>query len=201
MSPARRRVLFLYVPARPPNLSALSRGIRSVDLTLSVGVVKATSGLAAATPEEFSVEVRPYLDKMANLAAKLGNGADRDDVVQEALTRAWLKRSQFDPARGSLSGWLLAITADQARKARMLSRRRKLLYAGWRGERSPDERLDVELAVRRLPPRQRLAVDCFYFANLSVVETAVVMRCSEGTVKSTLADARKALRRWLEPGP
>jgi RNA polymerase sigma-70 factor (ECF subfamily) len=62
---------------------------------------------------------------------------------------------------------------------------------------TPDDRLDIERALTRLSARQRLAVDCFYFAGLSLVETAAVMRCSEGTVKSTLADARDRLRREL----
>ena len=64
--------------------------------------------------------------------------------------------------------------------------------------RSTEERVDVEYAVASLPPRQRLAVDCFYFVGLSVTETAAVMRCSEGTVKSTLSDVRQRLRPLLE---
>jgi RNA polymerase sigma-70 factor (ECF subfamily) len=61
-----------------------------------------------------------------------------------------------------------------------------------------DDRVDVASAVGQLPARQRLAVDCFYFAGLSVAQTALVMRCSEGTVKSTLSDARANLRPALE---
>ncbi len=64
--------------------------------------------------------------------------------------------------------------------------------------RSADDRLDVEYAVSRLSPRQRLAIDCFYFVGLSVADTAAVMGCSEGTVKSTLSDARERLRPLLE---
>jgi len=135
---------------------------------------------------------------MARLAARLAPDGDRDDVVQEALTRAWQKRRQFDVTRGTPAAWLLAITADRARQAR---RRRSdaWLPAEVAGRvRSHDERLDVEYAVARLPPRQRLAVDCFYFVGLSVADTAAVMRCSEGTVKSTLSDARQRLRPMLE---
>ena len=58
--------------------------------------------------------------------------------------------------------------------------------------------MDVEYAVASLPQRQRLAVDCFYFVGLSVAETAAVMQCSQGTVKSTLFDARQRLRSILE---
>jgi RNA polymerase sigma-70 factor (ECF subfamily) len=156
---------------------------------------------AAAVPdtaEAFADWVEPHLPAMSRLAARLAPAGDRDDVVQEALTRAWRKRYQFDVARGTPSAWLLAITADQARQAR---RRRPLawLTADAAGRvRSTDDRLDVEYAVARLPPRQRLAVDCFYFVGLSVADTAAVMRCSEGTVKSTLSDARSRLRPLLE---
>ena len=59
-------------------------------------------------------------------------------------------------------------------------------------------RLDVAAAISKLSPRQRLAVDCFYFVGLSVDETARVMGCSEGTVKSTLSDARARLKGMLE---
>ncbi|TMK55831.1 MAG: RNA polymerase sigma factor, partial [Actinobacteria bacterium] len=48
-----------------------------------------------------------------------------------------------------------------------------------------------------LPPRQRLAVELHYFVDLDVAETAAVMKCAEGTVKSTLADARERLRSIL----
>jgi RNA polymerase sigma-70 factor (ECF subfamily) len=61
-----------------------------------------------------------------------------------------------------------------------------------------DDELDLAHAVSRLSGRQRLAVDCFYFVGLGVTETAAVMGCSEGTVKSTLSDARRRLRNLLE---
>lgn len=154
--------------------------------------------LASGDPQAFADWVRPHLTRMAWLAARLAPRADRDDVVQEALARAWQKRDLYDADRGAPGAWLLAITADQARKAarRMWPARRLLPEP--RPEADHDARLDVERAVRRLPARQWLAVDCFYFAGLSVAETSVVMGCAEGTVKSTLADARASLRALLE---
>ena len=153
---------------------------------------------APATPEAFTDWVRPHLPAMARLAARLAPTGDRDDIVQEALTRAWQKRRQFDSSRGAPSAWLLAITADRARQARRRRPDAWLLAEVAGHVRSTDDRLDVEVAIARLPPRQRLAVDCFYFVGLSVADTAAVMRCSEGTVKSTLSDARTRLRPLLE---
>jgi RNA polymerase sigma factor (sigma-70 family) len=149
----------------------------------------------AIARDEFAEWVEPHLPALARLAARLAPDGDRDDVLQEALTRAWRKRHTYDPTRGSPLGWLLAITADQARRARV--RRRPALLFELRSARPIDERLDLEAAVGRLAERQRLAIDCFYFVGLSVAETAAVMRCAEGTVKSTLADARARLASLL----
>ncbi|TDU91612.1 RNA polymerase sigma-70 factor (ECF subfamily) [Kribbella voronezhensis] len=144
--------------------------------------------------------VRPHLAAMARLAARLAVGADRDDIVQESLARAWMKRQQYDASRGTASSWLLAITADQARKAARRLRPVAELGDHDAAEARPDveARVDVDQALARLSARQRLAVDCYYFADLSIGDTAAVMGCSEGTVKSTLSDARARLRSLLE---
>lgn len=148
--------------------------------------------------DEFTEWVGPHLTVMARLAARLTSDAERDDVVQEALLRAWKKRFQYDSTRGSLRTWLLAITADRARRSRRRTRPAGVVADMTVPGRSLDERLDVEGAVSRLPPRQRLAINCFYFVDLSIAETAAVMRCAPGTVKSTLADARHRLKELLD---
>jgi RNA polymerase sigma-70 factor (ECF subfamily) len=162
-------------------------------MTLTSG---AAFALGTCTPEQFGAWVAPHLRAMSLLAARLSSDAERDDVVQEALVRAWTKRGQFDPLRGTASAWLLAITADRARRARR--GRRPLLGVLPGRVRAIDDDLDLADAVARLSNRQRLAVECFYFVGLGVAETAAVMGCSEGTVKSTLSDARQRLRKVLE---
>jgi hypothetical protein len=97
-----------------PNRSRDSRRRQGVTtLVRAEAAVGLPSGVA-----DFADWVRPHLPAMARLAARLAPHADRDDVVQEALARAWAKRDRFDERRGSPSAWLLAITADQAAKAR-----------------------------------------------------------------------------------
>jgi RNA polymerase sigma factor (sigma-70 family) len=165
-------------------------------------LVGAAMGSAPGSPDGFATWVRPHFALMARLAARLAPDADRDDIVQEALARAWTKRRYYDPGRGTPAACLLAITADQAGKARRKLRTAPAPLDGSRVSMadppSREDALDVERAVRSLPRRQRLAVDCFYFAGLSVAETAAVMDCAEGTVKSTLSDARARLRLLLE---
>jgi RNA polymerase sigma-70 factor (ECF subfamily) len=152
---------------------------------------------APAAADEFADWVRPHLAAMSRLAARFAPDADRDDVVQEAVARAWTKRRQYDPVRGQPAAWLLAITADQAAKARRRSGRAPAAVPD-RPAADEDARLDIERALTRLSTRQRQAVDCVYFVGLTVAETAAVMGCAEGTVKSTLADARTRLRALLE---
>lgn len=161
-------------------------------------------GSVAATVDaaEFADWTRPALAAMNRLARRLAPDADPDDVVQESLARAWLKRAQFDATRGTPTTWLLAIVADQARAARR-TRVRRLRVVDDRADlpdvaaREQGVDLDLERAIEQLAERQQLAVHLHYFVGLGVEETAAVMGCSTGTVKSTLFDARSRLRALL----
>lgn len=157
---------------------------------------------SAADARRFAEWVGPSLLAMTRLARRLAPDADPDDVVQEALVRAWQKWHLFDPERGTPTTWLLAITADRARDARRERVRRLRVVddhaALPEGTFEPLEAdLDLDRAVDALSERQQLAVHLHYFVGLTVEETAAVMNCAPGTVKSTLHDARARLRDLL----
>jgi RNA polymerase sigma-70 factor (ECF subfamily) len=158
---------------------------------------------ATVDAAEFAEWARPSLLPMTRLAKRLAPHADADDVVQDALARAWSKRTQFDPERGTPKTWLLAIVADQARSARR-GRIRRLRVVDEHADlpdvpATADAAADVDLerAIQQLSERQQLAVHLHYFVGLTTDETADVMSCSTGTVKSTLFDARSRLRALL----
>jgi RNA polymerase sigma factor (sigma-70 family) len=140
--------------------------------------------------QDFGAWVAPHLARMALVAARLGGPSERDDIVQEALVRAWRKRGQFDERRGSPSAWLCAITANVARSSKRVS-----LPFGLRQPRNEsadrEGAMDLDAAIARLPPRQRLAIECHYAIGLTTTESAAVMGCSEGTVVDAVRRARE----------
>ena len=151
------------------------------------------SVLADGDLDQFYSAVEPSLDKMARVAARIAGFQERHDVVQATLLQAWKHRDSYDPSKGTLSAWLLAITAHEASRLRRREVRQVREIDSASVSLDSDARVDVSDALNRLTPRERLAVDCFYFADLTIAETAAAMCCSEGTAKSTLASARKRL--------
>jgi RNA polymerase sigma-70 factor (sigma-E family) len=132
-----------------------------------------------------------------------GDAATAEDLVQTTLTRLYLSwgkvraaDSRLAYARGSLTNAFI----DEMRRAH----RRRETYAepAW-----PDEQIDQDpdVALRRtmlvalatLGPRQRAVVVLRHWLDLDVRETARLLGCSTGTVKSqdsrALAHLRDAL--------
>jgi RNA polymerase sigma-70 factor (ECF subfamily) len=63
---------------------------------------------------------------------------------------------------------------------------------------STERRAALRLVLDDLPDRQREAVVLRFFEDLSVDETARVMGCAAGTVKATVHQALRSLRKRLD---
>lgn len=148
------------------------------------------------TDDSFDTRVRPHLPAMQRYAARLIGPLDAEEVVQEALMRAWRRWSTYDSRRGEPVVWLLAIVRDRARR-QPRSRPAPLLDHDRPVDLAAAD-LDLERAVARLTPRQREAVDLYYFVDLDVAGVAELMGCAPGTVRATLHQARLVLRELLE---
>ena len=171
-----------------------SRGLyRGVEALAQVSAGRSSSA------DAFAAWVGPHWSAMTGLAMRLSRPSDVEDVVQEALAVAWKQWERYDPSRGSARTWLLALTADQAR--RITRRRRWRIVPAECGAEPVIEQVlpdtDLLRAIDTLSGRQRLAVELYYYLGLPIAEVAQTMGCAEGTVKSTLADARASLRRNL----
>ena len=63
----------------------------------------------------------------------------------------------------------------------------------------PATDVDLRAALAALAPRQRAAVVLRFYCDMSVEQTADVLNCSTGTVKSQTSRGLDALRRALGP--
>jgi len=139
-----------------------------------------------------------------------GSAADAEEVVQDAFVNAYRARGRFRSG-APFRPWLLAIVANEARNRRRATGRRARLSLQLAEERpsggaapSPEvallareERAELLAAVDRLGEEQRAAVACRYFLGLSEAETAAVLGCRPGTVKSRLSRALARLEEEL----
>lgn len=129
-----------------------------------------------------------------------------DDLVQDALLRAYEKRHTF---RGEqLRGWLLSIVhstfLNGVRRARAEQGRvdRMSLLAPGLAEPAQEHatRLaQIQGAFLDLPDDQRSALHLVTVEGLSYAEAAAVMQTPMGTLMSRLGRARAALRRFEDP--
>jgi RNA polymerase sigma-70 factor (ECF subfamily) len=149
------------------------------------------------TPAEFARWVQPHLVAITRYAGRRVPPADRDDVVQEALIRAWQRWSTYDAARGSAVAWLLGIVADRCRRHRTRQPSGQVVELVEHAAPPSSHDVDLERAIARLARRQRQAVELHYFVGLDVATVAEVMGCAPGTVKATLHQARARLRELL----
>ena len=129
--------------------------------------------------------------------------AEAEDIVQEALLRAWRTRATLRNAAYPMP-WLLQITRNEA--LRLLSRRgrdhaRSVLVAEPRDVASVEEwtdtaaiRLDVEAALRQLGEEDRAIVSLRYRDELTHSTIADLMNIPVGTCKVRLHRLRKRLR-------
>lgn len=126
-------------------------------------------------------------------------GDEAEDLVQEALFRAYLGLSQLrDPGR--FGAWLCGIAVNLA-KMRL---RRRRLETRLLSEPTTDDGLKesevlalVRDAVAVLPPGQRNAVVMHYVDGLSCDEIAGLLNTTPGAVRVRLHRAREQLRERL----
>lgn len=134
--------------------------------------------------------------------AACGDLQEAQDCVQEAFVRAWYRRAQLDVSRAP-EAWvrITALRLAVSRWRRMRGLDRALARAGPPTvPHEPDGlRVDLQRAMRTLPPRTRVVVTLHYLCDLPLDEIAHQTRTPVNTVKSHLLRGRAALRALLDP--
>ncbi|HEY0532569.1 MAG TPA: sigma-70 family RNA polymerase sigma factor [Actinoplanes sp.] len=125
-----------------------------------------------------------------------------EDVVQEALVRAWRHPDSLANGKGSVRGWLLTvvrnIVVDQVRaRARrppeVAESPPDAAVEGDHADRIVTSMVVVD-ALNRLSPEHREVLEQVYLKGNTVVEAAKELGIPPGTVKSRSFYALRALR-------
>jgi RNA polymerase sigma-70 factor (sigma-E family) len=151
------------------------------------------------------VHARQYaLQRFAFLLTSDHHAAE--DLVQTALAKTYLSWGKLRD-RGAADGYVRRIIVNE---------HNSLWRRAWKRNERPADRLpehpapggrDLEAsdamwqAIQALPTRQRAAVVLRYYEDLTEAETAQILNCSVGTVKSQTSRGIAALRASLADNP
>ena len=153
-----------------------------------------------------------YARLVYGLAFKiLRNLEEAEDLTQEVFLTLWY-RHDYDPARGSLSNFLVTITRSRAiDRLRSCTTKRKFLQR-WTGvvksesisalpldQASLNERSQrVRDALAQLPETERQVLEIAYYEGLSQSEIAKRLNTPLGTVKTRSRQGLMRLRQALQ---
>jgi RNA polymerase sigma-70 factor (sigma-E family) len=126
-----------------------------------------------------------------------------EDLTQTAFTKlylAWHRISRHEVLDAYVRRMLIRTFLDERRLSWW--RRVRVTDAPIESatpERDPDNRIAVLAALSTVPPRQRAVLILRYWEDLSIEDTAELLECSAGTVKSQAARGLQTLREQLSP--
>jgi RNA polymerase sigma-70 factor (ECF subfamily) len=147
---------------------------------------------------------RVHVARVHALCLRLGGDATRaEDLVQEVFLRAWERIGTFE-GRSSFATWLYRLAMNRVTDLLRSEIRRSVHHAD--AERvaevpqrqvAPDARIDLESAIRALPPGARFVFVMHDVEGRSHEEIAAAAGIAVGTSKSQLYRARRLLREML----
>jgi RNA polymerase sigma-70 factor (ECF subfamily) len=163
---------------------------------------------------EFTTFMRAYQDMVFSTAVRLtGDDAQAEDIAQEAFLKAYEHFAQLrsSPTAG---GWLKTVTTNLTLNHLTRYRKRWRMFSEMSSESAeeappeieipvPDTLLSdlsadqrgalIDMALRRLPPHQRIALVLYHFEDLSYEEIAARLKVSLPKVKTDIRRARAAM--------
>jgi RNA polymerase sigma-70 factor, ECF subfamily len=141
------------------------------------------------------------------VVSRVGRPSDAEDLAQLVFVKALEALPRYEARGVPFGGWLFRlarnVVIDHIRTRREHAPL-DLIVERSSGAEGPDElavlrqEMDsVAVALRRLTPEQREAIELRFFAGLSAREAAVAMGRQEGTVRGLQFRAIAAIRREL----
>jgi RNA polymerase sigma-70 factor (sigma-E family) len=134
-----------------------------------------------------------------------GSRQDGEDLLQAGLERLLRRGRRIEgSAEGYLRRTLYNLAADGWRRQGTWHRKLPVIGAS-HSSPEPDVTAAVDLRdalmriLRMLPPQQRAVIVLRYWEELTQAETAAVLGCSEGTVKSAASRGLQRMRDLASP--
>jgi RNA polymerase sigma-70 factor, ECF subfamily len=161
--------------------------------------------MSTVPPREFQEALTAVLPNMRAFARSLTRSPDQaDDLVQEAIVKAWRSWHQFAP-ESNIKAWMFTIVRNAH-----LSERRKRKYEvqdvdgemaaqlGVKPEQPGHmDLLDFQNAFARLLPEHKEALILIGAEGFSYEEAALMCGCAVGTMKSRVNRARTKLAQLM----
>ena len=164
--------------------------------------------MQAEQEAQFQEFVRARWSHLVRTAYLLtGDAHHAEDLTQTALAKAyrsWRRVARTDNPEAYVRRMLVSCNSDRFRKRRVSEALtdvppevagRDEAYSG------VDERGALLGALAQLPPKQRAVVVMRYWEDLSEAETAAMLGCSVGTVKSQASRGLRKLQEVLDGAP
>ncbi|HSK61334.1 MAG TPA: sigma-70 family RNA polymerase sigma factor [Actinomycetospora sp.] len=148
-----------------------------------------------------------FVRRVYSLARRIcGHDTTAEDVVQDVFLEVWRRAERFDPARGSVSTWLLTLTHHQAvdavrrdvRQPTRLVDDDRDVPSGPGADHAALVAGDLRGALARLPLPVRQTLALSYYGGYTQSEVAAILGVPLGTVKSRTATAMINLREQLQ---
>ncbi|HAY74687.1 MAG TPA: hypothetical protein DCY32_03345 [Opitutae bacterium] len=154
-----------------------------------------------------------FASAMFSLSLQILNDRwEAEEVIQDVFSYLWRKPDSYSPSKGKFSSWLLVITRNRSID-RYRSRKRRLDRGqsdevlnqkedfsqtdGAEEATLNDERKQLRVAFRLLPPDQRQVLELSYFKGFNHKEISEKLGLSLGTVKSRIRLGVEKLRNSL----
>jgi RNA polymerase sigma-70 factor (ECF subfamily) len=146
----------------------------------------------------FDLLLDRYQEKVFRLVYSILKATARaEEVTQDIFLKMWQVLPDYD-GRASLSTWLYTIARNTSLSALRAESYRKTLpiedyeppAANWEAGM---QQLEIKQLLQRLPEVQEQVITLFYLQDRSVEDVAHMLDLPEGTVKSHLHRARRAL--------
>jgi RNA polymerase sigma-70 factor (ECF subfamily) len=166
--------------------------------------LRCQAGEAQAFEDLIALMERPLLYYASSLTGNADSGLD---VLQEVWIRALRGiRKLKDP--GSLRSWLYSIThgvaVDRIRRNASRERAEQVELEDFQESEEPsfsgEDAAAIHQALSQIGLRHREVLVLHFLEDLSIAEVAVVVGCSEGTVKSRMHYAKRAMKEILTGG-